>query len=259
MTMQKCEWRAMEAKLLADQQKRNVLGVAGLLHRVDLSQKESERDLSTAFTDLDALMAKAGDLVQVASSLSARLAAVESSQEGLDDSQDKEFRRMISDLGLSSGSFSSALNKDTAGSAYHTELASQLARFAEQYFEKKQLCLAPLPDVYCIFNRIRGTPLVSPDDLSRALSIIDNSKFSIRQLNSGLLVLQSAALANSLLYERIADQASNGIDAVQFAAMEHLPLSLALELLCEADLSGSLCRDETASTTRYYPNLIVSA
>ncbi len=29
----------------------------------------------------------------------------------------------------------------------------------------------PLPDVYCLFNRARGTELVSPDDLLAAVQV----------------------------------------------------------------------------------------
>lgn len=50
------------------------------------------------------------------------------------------------------------------GARYHTELSRQLADFLEGPLAR---CggMISLPDVYCLFNRARGTELVSPDDL----------------------------------------------------------------------------------------------
>ncbi len=50
------------------------------------------------------------------------------------------------------------------GARYHIELSRQLADFLATPLSR---CggLLSLPDVYCLFNRARGTELVSPDDL----------------------------------------------------------------------------------------------
>ena len=45
-----------------------------------------------------------------------------------------------------------------------TEALVQLADFLVQRVDAAGGCMA-LPDVYCLFNRARGTELVSPDDL----------------------------------------------------------------------------------------------
>lgn len=44
---------------------------------------------------------------------------------------------------------------------------AQLADFLRPVIERAG-GMMPLPDVYCLFNRARGTELVSPDDLLAA-------------------------------------------------------------------------------------------
>ncbi len=58
----------------------------------------------------------------------------------------------------------------TAGARYHTELSRQLADFLAAPLARAR-GLLQLPDVYCLFNRARGTELVSPDDLLKAIAL----------------------------------------------------------------------------------------
>lgn len=53
----------------------------------------------------------------------------------------------------------------------------------------------PLPDTYCLFNRARGTELISPDDLLTAAKLFSavNPKLSFRTFASGVLVVQSSS------------------------------------------------------------------
>ena len=47
-----------------------------------------------------------------------------------------------------------------------------------------------LTDVYCLFNRARGTELVSPDDLLNACQLFDqfDSRMKLRRFDSGVVV-----------------------------------------------------------------------
>jgi ESCRT-II complex subunit VPS36 len=62
---------------------------------------------------------------------------------------------------------SSPVTKASAGSRYQQELSRQLADFLTGPLSRAGGVLL-LPDVYCLFNRARGTELVSPDDLVQA-------------------------------------------------------------------------------------------
>lgn len=52
-----------------------------------------------------------------------------------------------------------------------------------------------LSDVYCLFNRARGTELISPDDLLQAVSLFPGiaAGMHLRTFASGVLVVQSDA------------------------------------------------------------------
>ena len=55
--------------------------------------------------------------------------------------------------------------------------------------------MMPLPDVYCLFNRARGSELISPDDLLTAVKLLPaiGAQLTFRQFASGVLVVQSHA------------------------------------------------------------------
>lgn len=50
-----------------------------------------------------------------------------------------------------------------------------------------------LADVYCLFNRARGTELISPDDLLQAVNLFPTTgaQMHLRAFPSGVLVIQS--------------------------------------------------------------------
>lgn len=50
-----------------------------------------------------------------------------------------------------------------------------------------------LPDVFCLFNRARGTELVSPDDVLAAVQLFRSisAPLELRTLPSNVLVVQS--------------------------------------------------------------------
>lgn len=50
-----------------------------------------------------------------------------------------------------------------------------------------------LPDVFCLFNRARGTELVSPDDLLAAVRLFPSisAPLHVRSFPSGLVVVES--------------------------------------------------------------------
>ena len=58
----------------------------------------------------------------------------------------------------------SPVTRRTAGALFHQQLALQLADFLAPRLDKARGVMT-LPDTYCLFNRARGTELVSPEDL----------------------------------------------------------------------------------------------
>jgi ESCRT-II complex subunit VPS36 len=58
--------------------------------------------------------------------------------------------------------------RDLTGKNYFSELALEVERFTFNVLEKFGGVLA-LVDLYCMYNRARGTDLISPEDLLNAL------------------------------------------------------------------------------------------
>lgn len=97
-------------------------------------------------------------------------------------------------MGISGASdFSSQVSKDVAGKNYHSELALELEQFLESVVEKFGGVVG-LVDLYCMYNRARGTDLISPEDLNIACSRLDSNsqKFMLKTYRSGVKTIQSS-------------------------------------------------------------------
>ena len=77
-----------------------------------------------------------------------------------------------------------------AGKNYFVELAREVEKFAFGVLEKFGGVLA-LVDVYCMYNRARGTDLISPEDLIIACEKLNmiSDKIILRTFASGLKAL----------------------------------------------------------------------
>ena len=104
----------------------------------------------------------------------------------------------------------------------------QLSIFLTTPLDKAGGLLA-LTDVYCIFNRARGTELVSPDDLLAAGKLFPQlgASMQLKRFTSGVLVVQSNSHST--------EQASLAILACTVNSCAHLQQVLAKEVLCMSD------------------------
>ena len=68
----------------------------------------------------------------------------------------------------------------------------QLGQFLGPQVDKVGGMMA-MADVYCLFNRARGTELVSPDDLLQACTCFPQTgvPLSVKEFSTGALVVQS--------------------------------------------------------------------
>jgi ESCRT-II complex subunit VPS36 len=92
----------------------------------------------------------------------------------------------MSELGFSSG-----VTRESAGKNYFESLCREVCDFVMPHLEKGMLTLY---DVYCMYNRSRGTDLISPGDLKSACELMHQLRLPIllKQLESGVVVLQSS-------------------------------------------------------------------
>jgi len=89
-------------------------------------------------------------------------------------------------MGIASD-FSTQVSKDTSGKNYHQALAYEIEKFLDTIIGKFGGVIG-MVDLYCMYNRARGTDLISPEDLNIACSNINyNSKnFALKTYASGV-------------------------------------------------------------------------
>mmetsp|Transcript_13413 Transcript_13413/g.25644 ORF Transcript_13413/g.25644 Transcript_13413/m.25644 type:complete len:588 (-) Transcript_13413:289-2052(-) len=239
-------------------------GITGLLRKEQEKQEQRNRNLEDAFRDLDGLMQKAGEMVQMGEML--RLRVRKDCEEGgaLDAGVGQEMDDLLLDVGIVN-----PVTKESAGALYHKQLSRQLADFLGEVLDRRGGVMA-LPDIFCIFNRARGTELVSPDDLQQACRLWPKLGLALRldKLASGVQVVKSNAFSDDEVCSKIEEivapaqvRASLGIgpgaSASDTAAMLSIPLPLAQEYLLMAERRGAVCRDDGPEGLRFYRNFFL--
>lgn len=231
------------------------MGVSGLLTKADKHQKKADDDISVAFGDLEALMTKASEVVKLANVIALKLA---SSNDCIDEKSTRDFQSMLLELGISN-----AVTRELTGSAYHIELSRQLSEFSTKLLKKRDVHFISLADVYCFYNRARGTSLISPTEFYQATQLFDQYclPVALKKLPSGLLVVKSRSLTESSLLEAIVDCIKGrdliGVDASKISLFIKLNIETTFVYLRQAEACGLVCRDESFSGVLYYPNLFI--
>jgi len=93
-------------------------------------------------------------------------------------------------MGMLSTDFSSQVSKDLSGKNYFQELALEIEKFLTNVLDKSGGVIA-LIDLYCMYNRARGTDLISPEDLLIACEKLNSysTKVLLKQYSSGVKVI----------------------------------------------------------------------
>ncbi|KAJ9531624.1 hypothetical protein QJQ45_021778 [Haematococcus lacustris] len=255
------------------------VGVGGLVRREAARTEEAGRVLGAGLQDLQALMSLAADLVQLAE----RFRGVSRAQGGpvgseADELVDEDTQAQLIALGITS-----PVTRESAGARYHLELSRQLADFLLAGPLKRAGDLLPLPDVYCLFNRARGTELVSPDDLLAAVKLFGQARLplSLRTFPSGFIAVQGAAHSDDAVCATLGRMAQpvklapgDGdtsavpslhatlgppLTAVDVARELGCATAVAREHLVLAEARGILCRDEGPEGLRFFRNFFRDA
>jgi len=221
-------------------------GITGIMREVDNRAKETDSSLKEAFTDLAALMDKVKDMVAFAEKFAQHQAKEESKEE------ETEMRSMLISMGIAS-----PVTKETAGSLYHTQLSRQLADWLQKPLQVYGGMIA-LTDLYCTFNRARGTELISPDDLYRACFLFEELSLPVRlrKFETGVLVVQSMGQTDDVIAKQMEDllRRDGPQTAFDVAKTKNISIALASEQLLTAEKQGVLCRDETYEGLTFYLN-----
>ena len=250
-TLERRAWET--ASRLSQQQhtavsKRRV-GVDAILAKSKKKHDRAAQLADDAFEgDAETLLREASELVAIIQKYAATLETQNTSTTNKDASQLVD---MLQDMGMTS-----ALPQQKGSSSdYYETLARQLADFMRPKLEQAGGVMT-LTDVYCLYNRARGTNLISPQDLLSAVACFDYLSLGIRQREfpSGVKVLQSSAFDEEKMAEKLQDMALHGLTELEVSRQLHISALLANEQLLAAERKGYLCRDVTLETTRFYRN-----
>lgn len=115
-----------------------------------------------------------------------------------------------------------------------------------------------MTDLYCIFNRARGTELISPDDLLEACKQFEylNLPMRIEKLHSGCLVIVSKEhdeQKNSLKVAQLVEKLGC-ITSLELSTLQRISLPLSIHYLEMAEKMEYLCRDDSFQGLIFYPN-----
>jgi len=240
--------RVQQKKATATAMTSRKVGVDAILTKNALRHKEAANLTEKAFKgDAEDLLAEATELVAI---IHKYVKTLESDQHEENDTL--HLTDLMSNMGMTS-----ALGKESyQGNDFYEVLARQLCDFLEP--KLKQIGTMTLTDVYCIYNRARGTNLISPDDLLMALGYMSTLKLgiSLREFPSGLKVIQSSDFSDEIMANKLKTLSTEKGHLTSMDASRYLHSSalLANEQLLAAERMGYLCRDVTLETTRFYPN-----
>jgi ESCRT-II complex subunit VPS36 len=242
------------------------------------SANVSKRDKGSKKEDIDAFLREATELVKVIHKYSAtiereRAAASAVNPGDAADASGKDTAKlfgMMENMGITS-----ALSEKQAGSAYHKQLARQLVDFLRHNDKlTKAGGMMTLTDVYCLFNRARGTNMISPEDLLKAVDMMKEMNLGIskRSFSSGVAVIQGDEFDDDTMGKKLAELASasmesrsrtdspspGGITVMDVCRALKTSALLANEQLLTAERMGLLCRDSTIEGVTFFPNLFDS-
>lgn len=235
-------------------------GIGGIMRKVEHQAAEDSKSLQEAFADLDSLIKSADDLVKIANKLKTQQEKL-AARENPDEAEKKESTE-VADLLLNMG-IVTAITKQSAGSLFHEELARSICGWLSGPMGSK-VCvggMVTLPDVYCAYNRARGSDLISPEDLLRAALLMEKLglPMRLRDFPSGVRVLESTTRSEERSTKALVTlvehaDPTRGLDAVAIADRLGIAVSLALEELLVAEDQGFICRDESLHGLFFFPN-----
>lgn len=266
-------------------------GISGLTKHLEEKNKAVETSLHEAFKDMDSLFDKAKEMVTIANRLSASAKNAAAPDEAQSHFQSDIMRMMGIRSPVTLGSHD---NYDL----YCEELARELDTFVCTNFDvlkrKRRVGAAsetssstptpsylqttsfttparaassslrigseviPLTDLYCLFNRARGSALVSPEDLLQACKRLAPLRLSNRllELNDGVLAVASENYDEASIARQVFQllQEAGPMSAAQLSAHQGIGLPLSMHYLLRAEAMELLCRDHSSEGLIFWPN-----
>ena len=248
---------------------RPFIGVSGLLARMEAVRAEETSASSQALADISALMENVRRVADTAKTVAFKLqrraapAASSSSESGgAADGSSGSLQDIARDFGLQNP----VTKAHGADSAYLPALAREISLFARPKLKAAGGVVA-LTDMFCLYNRARGTDLVSPADFAQACGQMAALGVGMHghSLPSGLRVLQLDSHSAAAMHQRIQEHLSQGTSPVDVAGHAYttalltsrqlkVSLTVAQQYLLGLEQVGGVVRDTGLHGTRFYLN-----
>uniref|UniRef100_A0AAY4ABP0 Vacuolar protein-sorting-associated protein 36 n=1 Tax=Denticeps clupeoides TaxID=299321 RepID=A0AAY4ABP0_9TELE len=228
------------------------VGIVGIERKLEEKRKETDKNISEAFEDLNKLMVKAKEMVELSRSIASK---IKEKQGDITEDETIRFKSYLLSMGIAD-----PVTRETHGSGthYHMQLAKQLSDMLQAPLEERGGMMA-LTEVYCLVNRARGMELLSPEDLVNACKMFESLKLPLRLrvFDSGVMVVQLQSHSEEEMIVSALDNVSDkgSLTAEEFAKLLGLSVLLSKERLLLAEKMGHLCRDDSVEGLRFYPNL----
>jgi len=223
-------------------------GIREIIRRQQQEQARAKKVASSAFKDLDSLMQNAKKVVQIAEKYAAKMKAQSESDEDA-----AQFTSLVRTVGITSPVTREAVGDDL----YFSELARQLAGFLKKPLHDAGGMLQ-LISIYGLYNRARGTDLISPDDLLTSCKLLNklNLKMTLRKLKSGVLVVRLDSHSEKEVCKRLLKyvKSETFVSAATLALKWRVSVVIAKEYLEVAEQKGVLCRDVSQEGVRFWAN-----
>ena len=167
--------------------------------------------------------------------------------------QQEELNSWVAELGLSS-----IVTKDSVGQAdYATEVAKQLLDFLPAPLARQNGTMS-IVDAWCLYNKARGSDLVSPEDMYKACKKLPTLQGSIIQCIEvrGLHLLRLDDVAGDAKLLSLLEDATVFVTPLSLSAELKVSARVATEILTDAENRGLVVIDaQHAEGVVYYKNL----
>jgi ESCRT-II complex subunit VPS36 len=257
-------WREGEKKKKLEFEEETVtVGISGLLKRQEERNLAAEVSLSTAFSDLDALMRSAGEMVQLAGKISEKIVK----NKNMNKSDESDFtigqRNTFNDL-IESLGIETLTNHSDSTLQFYQSIAHGVSVLIQAMISKTGTRVYSLTDVYCLYNRTRTTgSLIAPADLLKGTQQLSRLDLPIRLhkfTEKGMLCLVPAQDVDPhhlyILIQQILKEKGTFLTAVDLAEKLKISLFLAGQQLMMAEAAGKIVRDaKRKDLPAFYSNI----
>ena len=111
-------------------------------------------------------------------------------------------------MGMTDG-FTSHVSKEISGTKFYRDLAQEIEKFLDKVINSERFSgVIGLVDLYCLYNRARGTDLVSPEDLNVACASLNDisQKYMLKTYTkSGIKTIQLKSFNEKTYFEKLAN------------------------------------------------------